>query len=34
MTNDTMNGVISDTRDLAATRKNPMTRLALEGKED
>ena len=31
MTTDTMKAVISDTRDLAATRKNPMTRLALEG---
>ena len=31
MTADTMKAVIRDTRDLAATRKNPMTRLALEG---
>ena len=31
MTNDTIKEIINDTRDLAATRKNPMTRLALEG---
>ena len=31
MSNDAINDIINDTRDLAATRKNPMTRLALEG---
>lgn len=31
MTNDTIKDIINDTRDLAATRKNPLTRLALEG---
>ena len=31
MSNDTIKDIINDVRDLAATRKNPMTRLALEG---
>ena len=31
MKEDTLKDIINDTRDLAATRKNPMTRLALEG---
>ena len=31
MSNDTIKDIINDLRDLAAMRKNPMTRLALEG---
>ena len=31
MKNDTMKEIINDVKDLASTRKNPLTRLALEG---
>ena len=31
MNEDTMKEIINDVKDLASTRKNPMTRLALDG---